>query len=65
MKNKELKNLSDEELAAKEAQIKKELFSLNNQRQSGRIEKPATIRNSRREIARILTILNERKKGAK
>ena len=61
MNVKELKALSDDELIIKEKQIKKELFDLNNQRQVGRIEKPASVRNFRRDIARILTVLNERK----
>ena len=61
MKIKDFKSLSDEELVAKEKQIKKDLFDLNNQRQMGRIEKPSNVRNFRRDIARILTVLNERK----
>lgn len=61
MNIKDLKNLSDDELIAKEKQIKKDLFDLNNQRQLGRVEKPANFRNFRRDIARILTVLNERK----
>lgn len=64
MKTKELQNLSDEELIAKERQIKKDLFDMNNQRQLGRAEKPANFRNFRRDIARILTVLNERKSNA-
>ena len=61
MKTKDIKGLSDEELVAKEKQIKKDLFGLNNQRQLGRIEKPANVRSFRRDIARILTVQNERK----
>ncbi len=61
MKIKELKDLSIEDLAAKEKQIKKELFGLNNQRQLGRVEKPALFKKARKDIARILTVLNERK----
>jgi len=61
MKIKELKDLSVEDLAAKEKQIKKELFGLNNQRQLGRVEKPALFKKARKDIARILTVLNERK----
>ena len=61
MKLKELQGLSDEELIIKEKQIKKDVFALNNQRHMGRVEKPADLRNFRRNIARILTILNERK----
>ncbi len=58
MKIKELKNLSKEELLAKEKQIKKDLYDLSNQRQLGKLEKPANVRNFRRDIARILTVLN-------
>jgi large subunit ribosomal protein L29 len=61
MKMKELKDLSAEDLAAKEKQIKKELFGLNNQRQLGRVEKPALFKKAKKDIARILTVLNERK----
>ncbi len=61
MKIKDLKNLSEDELIAKEKQIKKDLYALNNQRQLGKLEKPADVRNFRRDIARILTVLNERK----
>jgi large subunit ribosomal protein L29 len=61
MKIKDIQNLSDDELVAKEKQIKKDLFDLSNQRQLGRIEKPANVRNFRRDIARILTVLTERK----
>ncbi len=61
MKIKELQNLSVEDLAAKEKQIKKELFDLNNQRQLGRVEKPASFKKHKKDIARILTALNERK----
>ncbi len=61
MKIKEFQTMSDEELAAKEKQLKKDLYDLNNQRHMGRVEKPASLRNFRRDIARILTLLNERK----
>lgn len=65
MKIKELKALSEDELVAKEKQLKKELYALNNQRQLGRIEKPTDVRKHRRNIAQILTILNERKYDGK
>ena len=65
MKIKELSNLSEDELIAKEKQIKKDLFDLESQRQMGRVEKPASFRNLRRDIARILTVLSERRITAK
>lgn len=61
MKIKEFNNMSEDDLAAKEKQLKKDLFDLESSRQMGRVEKPANFRNIRRDIARILTVLNERK----
>ena len=42
--------------------LKKELFELNHQRLSGRVEKPGRFKMIRKEIARILTVINEREK---
>jgi len=60
MKIKDLSNLSADELITKEKQLKKDLFDMESHRQMGRVEKPASFRNLRRDIARILTVLNER-----
>ena len=65
MKIKELNNLSEEELATKEKLLKKDLFDMESHRQMGRVEKPASFRNIRRDIARILTVINERKGNGK
>ncbi len=62
MKIKELKSLSSEELIQKEKQFKEQLFEMNYQRQMGRVEKPAMFRSIKRNIARVLTILNERER---
>ena len=61
MKIKELENLTEDELITKEKLLKKDLFDMESHRQMGRVEKPASFRNLRRDIARILTVLNERK----
>ena len=61
MKIKELNNLTEDDLITKEKQLKKDLFDLESHRQMGRVEKPANFRNLRRDIARILTVLNERR----
>ena len=61
MKIKELNNLSEDDLIVKEKQLKKDLFDMESHRQMGRVEKPANFRNLRRDIARILTVLNERR----
>ena len=60
MKIKELIDLTEDELVTKEKELKKYLFYMESHRQMGSVEKPASFRNLRRDIARILTILNER-----
>ncbi|MCK9602910.1 MAG: 50S ribosomal protein L29 [Candidatus Omnitrophica bacterium] len=61
MKTKELRNLSKEELLQKERTLKEELFKLNMQRYGARVEKPHMFSLVKRDIARIKTILNEKK----
>ncbi|MEM4662579.1 MAG: 50S ribosomal protein L29 [Candidatus Diapherotrites archaeon] len=62
MKASELRALSNEDLANKLASLKRELSKEKAIVASGtRSEKPSKIRNLRRDIARILTIINERK----
>jgi large subunit ribosomal protein L29 len=61
MKIKDLTNLTEDELLTKEKQLKKDLFEMESHRQMGRVEKPASFRNLRRDIARILTVLSERR----
>ena len=60
MKMKDFENLNEDELLIKEKQLKKDLFDMESHRQLGRVEKPASFRNLRRDIARILTVLKER-----
>lgn len=61
MKIQELRNLSKEELLQKEKTLKEELFKLNIQRYSGRVEKPHLFSLVKKDIARINTLLNEKK----
>jgi large subunit ribosomal protein L29 len=60
MKAKQLRDLSDEELDKKMAETRKELFQLRFQTATGALENSARLRGAKREIARILTIKNER-----
>lgn len=62
MKAEEIRQLSTEELIQKEKGLKKDLFDLKYQRKLGRVERPSRFKSIKREIARILTILNEREK---
>lgn len=61
MKITELKELSTEELATKRRDLKEETLNLHLQQQSGQLENPARIRTVRRTLAKIETILSERR----
>jgi len=64
MKIKELREMSNEELVARRYELRKDTFNLRLQQQTGASEKPSVIKISRREVARIETILTERTKKA-
>lgn len=61
LKAKELANLSKGELMEKEKSLKGELFNLNIQRYSGRVEKPHMFSLVKKELARVATVLNTKK----
>lgn len=61
MKAKELRNLTSEELLAKLDEFKSELFSLRFQLATGQLENTARIKMVKKDIARVKTILAERK----
>ena len=61
MKAKELRALAKEDMQAKGKALKEEWFKLNEQRYTGRVEKPHRFAQVKRDIARIKTIENERK----
>ncbi|MDP8230255.1 MAG: 50S ribosomal protein L29 [Candidatus Gorgyraea atricola] len=63
LKTEELRNLSKQELNEKMVALKKALFEMLSQRSTGRVEKPSKIKDARRDVARILTVLNEKQKG--
>ncbi len=56
---KELREMSDAELAQKEQQLKQELFNLRFQQATGRIENVMRIRQTKRDIARVKTVLRQ------
>jgi len=60
MKVNEIKDLTTEDIIKKEAEIKEELFNLRFQQATGNLEKPSRIRELRKTIARLKTILRER-----
>ena len=53
MKAKEVKEMTSAELTAKLAELKSELFNLRFRLASGQLENPVSIRNCKRDIARV------------
>ena len=63
---KEIRTLSEDALKSRIVELRKELMKYNAQVAIGTIPKnPGAIRKSKRMIARILTILNERRLNPK
>jgi large subunit ribosomal protein L29 len=60
MKASELRDLTDEELQQKEAELKRKLFTLRFQVAMGQQDNTAALRETRRDIARVKTVLRER-----
>lgn len=60
MKINEIRELSVEEINAKIAECKEELFNLRFASATGTLEKPSRIRELRKDIAKMKTILRER-----
>ena len=56
----ELRELSDDDLLHKLAERRQELFNLRFQSVTGALENSARLKLAKREIARILTVVNER-----
>ena len=65
MKAKDLRELNDEDLAERLVETRRELFNLRFQSQTGALENVAGLGLVRREIARILTLQNERQSRQK
>jgi large subunit ribosomal protein L29 len=57
MKIRELKEMSADELEAKEAELRDQLFKLRFQKSLGQLESPMKVKNVKRDIARIKTLL--------
>ena len=60
MKAEDLRALTDEELEEKLGESRRELFKIRFQAATGALDSSARLRHARSEIARILTIKNER-----
>jgi large subunit ribosomal protein L29 len=63
LRARELRQLSDEDLAKRLAESREELFNLRFQAATGALENLARLGLTKRQIARILTIQSERSAG--
>ena len=63
MRPAEVRNMTAEELRAKESDFRRELFNLRFQQATGEIQNPKRMRTVRKDIARILTIMKEKERG--
>ncbi len=65
MQAQELRGKSPEELREVLSNLKKEQFNLRFQQASGQLENSARFREVRRDVARVMTVLNEAEAEAK
>ena len=65
MKARELRELGLEELTRREKELRQKLLESRIQRANQQLKNPLQIRETRREIARILTIIREKKHGTR
>jgi len=61
MKAKQLREQSRDELQKSLGDLEEQLFKLRFQRSTGQLENPSKIRQVRKEMARVLTVINERR----
>ena len=64
MKAGELREKTPDQLREELASLKKESFNLRFQQATGQLENTSRMRSSKREAARVLTILNEKSKAS-
>ena len=63
--NKDIRKMSVEQINAKIADLKEELFNLKFQAALGNIEKPARMNEIKRTIARMKTVITEKQNASK
>ena len=61
----DLRGKSDDELKDMQKLLSKEQFNLRFQKATGQLANPARARVVRHDLARIATVLNERRRGSK
>ena len=60
----EMRDKSPDELRTELANLKKEAFNLRFQQATGQLESTARMRGVRRDVARVMTVLNDKARAA-
>ena len=60
MKAKDLQNMTDQELNTKLAELKEELFNLRFRHATGQLENTVSLRNCKKDIARVQTVIRSK-----
>ncbi len=64
MKASELREQTAEELRERETELAEQLFALRLQKVTGQLENPTKIKNVKRDLARVLTVLQEKEQAS-
>jgi large subunit ribosomal protein L29 len=64
-KMRELREKGEGDLTLRERELAEQLFALRLQKVTGQLEKPSKIRSAKRELARVLTVQGEQRRGVK
>ena len=63
MRASELRHKTPEELGNMERDLSEQVFALRLQKVTGQLQNPSKLRELKREIARVLTVANEKKRA--
>ena len=65
MKILDVRNLTDSELVTRKREARQEYFNLRLQQQTGALERPSRLNELRKDVAKLETVLSERRLGLK
>ena len=65
MKIAEVRNFTDSELVSKKKDARQEYFNLRLQQTTGALERPTRLNEVRKDVAKLETVLSERRLGLK
>lgn len=63
MKAEKIREMSDDELQKKQEDLSEELFRMRLQKATAQLDRPEKIREARKDLARVNTVLSERRRS--